>query len=181
MVVALLTVVLVSGISQNHLLQLLAFYGIPLSVGLLFYQSPLLARATRSGYARTVLRRLPAVLVSTNLALAGLLAINLPLINWHLDYCGFSGLAVLPWWAIAALGALVGGLLLCVYHTWAVRRGFAAWSALLWDTGEAGDGTTAVSSPPWRRLWLWVLLSFVVLVVGVTVGVWDTTLAAGAR
>ncbi|MCK4449043.1 MAG: hypothetical protein KAX26_00475, partial [Anaerolineae bacterium] len=80
MVAALLTVVLVPAISQNPLLQLLAFYGIPLSVGLFFYQSPLLARATRSGYARTVLRRLPAVLVSTNLALAGLLAISLPLI-----------------------------------------------------------------------------------------------------
>lgn len=171
-------VVLVSGISQNHLLQLLAFYGIPLSVGLLFYQSPLLARATRSGYARTVLRRLPAVLVSTNLALAGLLAINPTLINWHLNYCGFSGLTVLPWWAIAVLGTLVGGLLLCVYHTWAVRRGFTAWSALLWDTGEASDGTTAVSSPPWRRLWLWVLLSFVALVAGIVLGAMGAVLAA---
>jgi hypothetical protein len=130
---------------------------------------------------RTVLRCLLVVLVSTNLALAGLLAINLPLINWHLDYCGFSGLTVLQWWAIAALGALVGGLLLCFYHTWAFRRGFAAWSALLWDTGEAGDGTMAVPSPPWRRLWPWVLLSFVALVAGIVVGVWGTTLAAGAR
>jgi hypothetical protein len=130
------------------------------------------------GYARAVLRRLSAVLVSTNLALAGLLAINLPLINWHLNYCGFSGLTVLPWWAIAVLGTLVGGLLLCVYHTWVVRRGFTAWSALLWDTGEAGDGTTAVSSPPWRRLWLWILLSFVALVTGMTLGVMGAVLAA---
>jgi hypothetical protein len=75
----------------------------------------------------------------------------------------------------------VGGLLLYTYHAWAVRRGFAAWSALLWDTGEAGDGRTAVSSPPWRRLWLWVLLSFVALVAGVAVAVWGTTLGAGAR
>ena len=90
---------------------------------------------------RTVLRSLPAVLVSTSLALAGLLAIGQPLIKWHLNYCGFGTLTVLQWWAIAALGALVGGLLLCVYHTWAVRRGFTAWSTLLWDTGAAGDGT----------------------------------------
>jgi hypothetical protein len=181
MVVALLTVVLVPGISQNPLLQLLAFYGIPLIIGLFLYQAPLLARATRSSYARAVLRRLPAALVSTNLALAGLLAINLPLIKWHLDYCGFSALAVLPWWAIAVLGALVGGLLLYVYHTWAIRRGFTAWSALLWDTGEAGDGTTAISSPPWRRLWLWMLLSFVALVAGVALGAMGTALAAGVR
>jgi hypothetical protein len=75
----------------------------------------------------------------------------------------------------------VGGLLLFGYHAWAVRRGFAAWSALLWDTGEAGDGRTAISAPSWRRLWLWVLLSFVALVAGVVVGVWTATLAAGAR
>ena len=180
MVAALLMAILVPGISQNHLLQLLAFYGIPLSVGLLFYQSPLLARATGTSYARTILRRLPAVLVSTNLALAGLLAIGLPLINWHLNYCGFSGLTVLQWWAITVLGALVGGLLLCAYHAWAVRRGFTAWSALVRDTGEAGDGTTAVSSPRWRRLWPWILLSFVALVAGIVLGAVGSALAAGA-
>jgi len=87
-VATLLTVVLmsISGASENALLQLLAFYGISLTIGLFLYQAPLLAWGTRSSYARTVLRRLPAVLVSTNLALAGLLAISLPLIKWHLDY-----------------------------------------------------------------------------------------------
>jgi hypothetical protein len=181
MVVALLTIVLVPGISQNPLLQLLAFYGFPLTIGLLLYKAPLLVRATRSSYVRTVLRSLPAVLVSTNLTLAGLLAIGPPLIKWHLNVCGFSTLTVLPWWAIAALGALVGGLLLCVYHTWAIRRGFTAWSALLWDTGEADGGTTAVSSPPWRRLWLWILMGFVALVAGMVLGVIGTVLAAGVR
>jgi len=87
-----------------------------LSVGLFFYQAPLLARATGSSYVRTVLCRLPTVLVSTNLAVTGLLAIGLPLIKWHLDYCGFSTLTLLAWWAIAVLGALAGGLLLYAYH-----------------------------------------------------------------
>jgi hypothetical protein len=171
MVVALLMVILVPGISQNPLLQLLAFYALPLTVGLFFYQAPLLAWATGSGYARTVLRRLPAVLVSTNLALAGLLAISLTLLKWHLSYCGLGTFAVLQWWSIAVLGALGGGLLLYAYHAWAVRRGLTAWSALLWDTGEAGDGTRAVTCPTWRRLWLWILLSFVALVAGVALGV----------
>jgi len=171
MVAALLTFLLASAIGQSSLLYLPAFYGLPLTIGLFLYQAPLLARATGSGYARTVWRRLPAVLVSTNMALAGLLAVSLPLLSWHLNYCGFSTLAVLSWWAIVVIGALGGGLLLFGYHAWAVRRGFAAWSALPWDTGEAGDGRTAVSSPPWRRIWLWVLLSFVALVAGVAVGV----------
>jgi hypothetical protein len=116
------------------------------------------------------------VLVSTNLALAGLLAIGLPLFKQHLDYCGLGDLTVLSWWAIAVLGALAGGLLLYVYQTWAVRRGFAAWSVLLWDTAEAGDGTATVFSPPWRRLWLWILLSFVVLIAGMALAAVGTAL-----
>jgi hypothetical protein len=180
MVVALLTIVLLHGVSQNRLLQLLAFYGIPLIIGLFLYQAPLLARAVGGNYARTVWCRLPAALVSTNLALAGLVATNLPLINVHLNYCGFSGFTVLQWWAVAVLGALVGGLLLCAYHAWAIRRGFAAWSALLRGSGEAGSGRVTVSSPPWRRLWVWIALSFVVLIVGIAAGVWGTVLVAGA-
>jgi hypothetical protein len=90
-------------------------------------------------------------------------------------------LTVLSWWAIAILGASAGGLLLYAYHAWAVRRGFAAWSALSWDTGNTGGGTTAVSSPSWRRLWLWILLGFVVLVAGIVLGAIGTTLTAGLR
>ena len=176
MVAALLTVALVPTVGQSSLLQLLAFYGFPLSIGLLLYQAPLLARATRSGYARTVLRRLPAALVSTNLALAGLLAIGLPLFKQHLDYCGLGSLTVLSWWVIAVLGALVGGLLLYVYHAWAVRRGFIAWSVLQYDTGEADDDAAAFFSPPWRRLWLWILGSFVVLLAGMALAAVGTAL-----
>jgi hypothetical protein len=179
MMVALLTIVLMQDVSQNSLLQLLAFYGLPLVFALFLYQAPLFAWKMRYNYVRAVVRRLPAVLISTNLALAGLLAVDLPLIKWHLECCGFNGLTALSWWAIAVLGASAGGLLLCIYHAWATRRGFAAWSALLWSTGEADGGIPAVSSPPWRCLWLWVLLSFVVLVAGIVLGAMGSTLAAG--
>jgi hypothetical protein len=172
MVAALLTVIFVPVVSQTSLLQLLAFYGFPLTIGLFLYQSPLLARTTGSNYARTVLRRLPVVLVSTNLALAGLLATGLPLFKQHLDYCGLGDLTVLSWWAIAVLGALAGGLPLYVYHTWAVRRGFTAWSVLVWD----GDSPAAVSFPSWRCLWLWILGSFVILIAGMMLAAAGTAL-----
>ena len=171
MVVALLVAVLGPMSGEDDRLKLLAFYGVPLATGLFLYQAPLLARAAGSGYARSVLRRLPAVLVSANLAVAGLLAISLPLIIWQANYCGLGTFALLQWWAMTVLGALVGGLLLYVYHAWAVRRGFAAWSALLWDKSQAKDVPVIISSPAWRRLWPWVLLSFVVLVAGIVLGV----------
>jgi len=166
----LLALILVPRIAQSSLLQLLALHGTPLFAGLLLYQAPLLARATRSSYVRTVLRRLPSALISTNLALAGFQTVSLPLIKWHLGFCGFSLSALPAWWAIVVLGALAGGVLLYAYHAWAVRHGFVAWSALLWGTGETGDGTAAISSPPWRRLWPWIMLSFVFLVAGATLG-----------
>jgi len=167
MVIALLAVVFVPGLSQNDLLQLLAFYSLPLVIGLFLYQAPLLARATSCSYARTVLRCLPAALGSTNLVLAGLLTVTIPLIRWHVNYCPVSALTVLQWWPIAVLGVLVGGLLLYAYHAWAVHRGFTAWSALLWDTDEARGGTAVVSYLSWRHLWLWILASFVVLIGGI--------------
>ena len=137
--------------------------------------------ASGSSYARTVLRRLPVTFVSTNLALAGLLTISPGMIQWHINTCGLSAATVVSWWAIAVLGASVGGLLLHVYHTWAIRRGFAAWSALLRDTGEADDSTTTVSSPSCRSLWLWILLSYVVLVTVAALGAMGSVLAAGVR
>jgi hypothetical protein len=181
MVAVLLAAVRVPEFGQNTLLLLLAFYGLPLSVGLFLYQAPLLAWATRSNYVRTVLRRLPAMLVSTNLALAGLVAVNLPLINWHLGYCGFSRLTILPWWGITVLSTLVGGLPLYIYHTWAVRRDFTAWPVRLWGMGEASDGATTISSLPWRRLWLWIVLSFVILVTGMVLGVMGIALVESVR
>ncbi|UCC61799.1 MAG: hypothetical protein JSV36_13490, partial [Anaerolineae bacterium] len=181
LVVALLAAFVVPELSGSSLIQLLVICGLPLVGGLFLFHGPLLAYATRSGYGRIVIRRFPAALVSTNLSLAGMVAVAAPLIAWCANYCGFGALAVPRLWAMAVLGALVGGLPLYAYHVWAVRQGYAAWSALLWGTSEAGDGTPAVSTPSWRRLWLWALVSFVALVAGVALGVMGTALTAGLR
>jgi hypothetical protein len=180
MVIGLLGAILVPAIGQNGSLVLIALYGIPLAVGL-FYQALLLAWSTRSSFVRSISGRLPTLLVSTNLTLAGLLAIALPVTNWQTNHCGLGTFAILQWWVIAVLGASVGGLLLYVYQAWAIRHGFTAWSALLEGLGEVDEGTTAVSSPSWRRLWLWILLSFVVLIAGVALGVLGTALTSNMR
>jgi hypothetical protein len=171
LVAAMAAAVYVPAFSQGSLIQLGAFCGLPLVIGLFVYQAPLLAGATRSNYLSMVLRRLPVALVSTNLALAGLLGASFPLIKWHLEYCGFCDLTVLQWWAIAVPGALAGGLLLTAYHAWAVRRGFAAWSAIV-----RGEG---VSSPPWRRMWGWIVASFLMLAAGIALAIVIPALIAG--
>ena len=169
-VAVMLLAALVPGLSQNGTWLVVVIYGLPLAVGLLLFQGPLLARATKTGYLCTVRIRLPAALVSTSLALSGILPVAMPLIIWAAQYCSVKFVIVLAW-AIAVQGALVGGLLLYVYHSWAVRRGFIAWSTLLWGTGEVGDNTLAASYPSWRRLWSWILLSSAILLGGMTLTV----------
>jgi hypothetical protein len=164
---------------QNSGLVLLVLYALPLAGGLFLYQAPLLAWATGTSYGRTLWRRLPAALVSTNLALGGLVAIGLPLFNWHVGCCGLSTFTVLQWWGAAILGAVVGGLPLYLYHAWAVRRGRVAWSALLWGRSEAGEEMAGIPPASWRRLWPWVLASFLVLAGGVFLGVTIRSLVAG--
>jgi hypothetical protein len=164
---------------QNSGLVFLALYVAPLAGGLFLYQAPLLARATGSRYGRTLWRRLPAILIATNLALGGLVAVGLPLIDWHVSYCGLGALTILQWWAIAILGAAVGGLPLYLYHTWAVRRGLTAWSALLWDGAGVGEQSASVPLAGWRRLWPWILVSFLVLPAGVALGIGIRSMLAG--
>ena len=171
MVVALAAAVYVPALSQGSLVQLGAIYGLPLVTSLFLYQAPLLALATRSSYPRVVLRRLPTALVSTNLALAGLLGGGFPLIKLHLETCGFRAVTILQWWAVVTPGALAGGLLLAAYHTWAVRRGFSAWSAVV-------QGET-IASPPWRRLWGWIGVSFLILFAGIALAIMVPALTAG--
>jgi hypothetical protein len=56
-------------------------------------------------------------------------------------------------------GGLVGFLLLGPYERWSVRRGYQAWSTLVFGEGD-------LVSAPWRKSWWWILLSFVALFCG---------------
>lgn len=179
LVAAILAVILVPALGGGSPLQLLVIYGLPLLGGLLLIHGPLLAVATRTRYRRIVIRRLPTALVSTNLSLAGLLAITVPLIVWCVNLSARGALLAVRLWAVAVPGALLGGLLLYTYHAWAVRRNFASWSALLCNPGEDSGCATQASPPSWRRLWLWVPVSFVVLVAGMALGALGEQVVAG--
>jgi hypothetical protein len=145
--------------------QLSLVLGLPLLVGWLVFQGPLLASATQEGYSHTLGQRLPQAWVVANLGMAGITAVALPLASLSTRICSFFPLplwTVTALWAVVALGALVGGLLLLIFERWAVRRGFRAWSVLASAEGE-------VVSPPWRNLWWWILLSYVALFGGIVV------------
>ena len=150
---------------SSSLWQLLFVLVLPTLLGWLFFQGPLLALAARRGYLRTLSQRLPAAWVGANLGIAGITALATPLVNWLSQTC--SMMEPSPWtlvslWAAVIAGSVLGLLLLLLFESWAVRHGQRAWSALASGEGE-------LNTPPWRKLWWWVLLSFPALVAGVVV------------
>ena len=154
--------ILVPTLLASQRLQVVLLLGLPLALGWLAFQGPLLAVVTKKGYVGTLGLRLPHALVSANLGTAGIVAVALPLVNLSIRACSIMTLSVWmvgAWWGLAVLGAVVGGSLLFLHELWAVRRGFRAWGVLASKAGE-------VLSPSWRKLWWWIPLSYAALFGG---------------
>ena len=166
-VAILVIVILVPAVQGAWPRQIALVLGLPLAVGWLVFQGPLLAPVTEKSYGRLLSQRLPQALVAANLGVGGINVVAVPLVNLSLRICSILPLSlwtVMIWWAIVVLGTLVGGLLLFLYEFWAGRGGFQAWSVLAWREEE-------VRTPSWRKLWWWILLSYVALLGGLAAGV----------
>jgi len=153
------TVWLVLRMGASDLLLLFLYFCSPLIIGVLVFQGPLLAFATRKGYGHTFLLRLPHTWATSNLGVAVIFALALPLVNISIQL-PLPPWTVVFWWGLIVLCALVAMLLLLLYEIWNVRQGHKAWTALAWKDGE-------VVSAPWRKLWWWILLSYAALIGGI--------------
>lgn len=166
-VTILVVLVLVPAVQSSGALQIVLVLGLPLMVGWLVFHGPLLTSVTEKSYSRLLSQRLPQVLVTVNLSIAGIIVVALPLVNLSTRICSILPLTawtVMIWWGTVVLGTLVGGLLLFLYEGWAVKSDFQAWSVLAWKEGE-------VRTPSWRKLWWWILLSYAALFSGLAAGV----------
>jgi hypothetical protein len=160
-VVAFITVTvwLVLKMGASDLVVIFLFFCAPPVIGLFVFHGPLLAFATKKGYWRTILLRLPHTWITANLAIAGIFAIGLPLVNISIQL-PLRAWNVLYWWGLTVMCGLVAILLLSLYEIWSVRRGYRAWTILARREGE-------VSSAPWKKLWWWILLSYTVIIGGI--------------
>ena len=166
-VAVLVLIIFIPAVQGSGLLQILLIFGLPLIMGCLVFQGPLLASMTDKSYGRFLINRLPQALVAANLGLAGISAIATPLTMYSIRVCPIFPLNIwtfITWWAIVISGALVGLLLLFLYEFWAIRGGFQAWSVLAWREGK-------VYTPSWRDLWWWILVSYAALLGGLAAGV----------
>ncbi len=159
--IILILIMLSRGASWS--LQVILVFGLPLFGSWLIFHGPLLAPVSHKTFGKFLIQRLPQVLVSTILGLAGIFAIAMPLVNQRLNMFQLLPL-FLTCWAIVVLGALAGGFLIFLYELWAVRRNYQAWNILAGNEGQ-------VNTPSWNKLWWWILLSFVVLLIGLITGV----------
>jgi len=153
------------GISQ--LQQVLFIFGLPLLTAWIIFHSPLLALSGRKNLGRFLFQRLPQVLVVTFLGLAGIFPVAMPLENMSLSMSQIIPLSpwiVMTWWAMTVTGSLVGGLLIFFYEQWAVKRGYQAWNIFAGNEGE-------IITPKWSKIWLWIIISILILLVGLVAGV----------
>lgn len=122
-----------------------------------------------------IFRRLPQVLVTTFLGLAGIFPIAMPLENMSIAMSQIMPLSpwiVMTWWAITVTGGITGGLLIFLYENWAVKRGYQAWNVF---AGNEGEQTT----PGFRKTWWWILISLLILLAGLIAGIMLLKITAG--
>jgi hypothetical protein len=153
-----MTVWLVLRMGADTLMVVLLFFGSPLVIGLLVFHGPLLAVVTKKGYWRTILLRLPHTWIASNFGIATIFAIALPLVNNSIQI-PLRPWTVLFWCGLTAICGLAAMLLLLPYEIWGVSRGYLAWNVLAQREGK-------VSPAPWKKLWWWILLSYVGLAGG---------------
>ena len=151
------------GASQG--LQLFLMLILPLILGWLYHLVFLAPASNHRG--RLIFQRLPQVLVTTFLGLGGTIPLAMPLVNNTVNMSllnPLSPLAVTGWWAMVALSALAGGLLVFLFGLWEARQGFRSWTVL-----ARGEGQMVI--PPFRRIWWWILVSFVIQIAGLALAV----------
>jgi hypothetical protein len=155
----LVAVGIVLSMGFSDLVTLLLFMVSPILIAWLIFQSLLLSFATGKSYWQLLLQRMPHTWVAANVGMAGIIAVATPLFNQSLQL-PLPLWTVFSWLAFAGLGALVGMLLLFLYHVWGMKQGYQSWSLFSVREGE-------VSSPSWRKGWWWILLSYVILFGGI--------------
>ena len=151
------------GASQG--LQLFLMLLLPLILGWVYHQVLLAPLSNQKGLF--IIQRLPQVLITTFLGLGGTIPIAMPLVNKTINMSllnPLSPLAVTGWWAITALGALAGGLLIFIFELWEAKRGFRSWTVL-----AHGEGNMFI--PPFRSILWWIPVSLVILIAGLALGV----------
>jgi hypothetical protein len=165
--VMLCILIMVPSSQKSWPFQIVILFVLPVMLGWLLFHGLLLAVIAGKKQRHFLLHRFPHVLVVTNLTIAGISIVAMPMVRQSLLICSIMPLSawtVVVWWIIVVSGSLPGGALVFIYDHWFTRHGFQAWNFIAWKKGD-------VRTPSWRKLWWWVLLSYVALFAALKIGV----------
>lgn len=145
--------------------QLLLMIVFPLVVGWIYHLVLLTSLSSSTGLF--IFQRLPQVLITTFLGLGGMIPVAMPLVNKTINMSlliPLSPLAVTGWWGMVSVSALAGGILVFLFELQEARKGSRSWTVLAREEDQ-------LIIPPFRRIWWWIPISFVILIAGLALGV----------
>lgn len=161
------------GVSKNQ--QVLYILGLPLMTAWIIFHSPLLAATGKKNIGRFMFQRLPQVIVVTIMGLGGIFPLAMPLVNKTIAMSQLIPLSpwiVMTWLLIIVTGSIIGGIFIFFYETWALKRGYRAWTVFSGYDGE-------VMTPGWGEIWYWLIISILILFAGLISGVMLMKVMAG--
>ena len=139
------------------------FYGLPLIVGLLIFNTPLVAFLLGSRYWNAVRRRFLTEVISLNFMLVGMLPVSGILMSLCEKHLGMRGPGSVLFWGVITLGAFTGALTVYPINAYMIRRGFCWWPVQFFADGKIKREENTLVLPSLRNAWGALLLSFVLL------------------
>ena len=155
---------LILSFSESSVLSIAArLYGLPLIVGLLIFQAPLLTFLEGNSYWTAVARRFITEVISLNFVLLGMLPVGGILMSLCETHLGMRGPGSALFWGVIILCAFAGAITLYPFNAWMAHHGLGCLPVYsLADGGTKQEGNTMVL-PSLRIPWGALLLSFALL------------------
>jgi hypothetical protein len=158
------TFYLIQSYSESSPLSIvLRVYGLPLVVGLFFYQAPFMVRITGETYWNAVVRRFITEVISLNFVLVGMLPVGFILLGLCETHLGLSGPASAFFWGVIILCAFAGVITVYPFNFWMAQHGLGCLPFY-----SLADGETKQRANPHvllflRNAWGALLLSFALI------------------
>lgn len=158
------TFYLIQSFSESSPLSLaLRLYGLPLIVGLLFYQAPFMTFMMGSPYRNAVARRFITEVISLNFVLVGMLPVGFILLGLCERHLGLRGPGSALFWGVIILCAFAGAITVYPFNAWMAHHGLGCLPVHSLADGETKQRENPNVLPSLRSAWGALLLSFALL------------------
>jgi len=158
------TFYLIQSFSESSPLSLaLRLYGLPLIVGLLFYQAPFMTFMMGSPYRNAVARRFITEVISLNFVLVGMLPVGFILLGLCERHLGLRGPGSALFCGVIILCAFAGAITVYPFNAWMAHHGLGCLPVHSLADGETKQRENPNVLPSLRKAWGALLLSFALL------------------